>query len=135
MLALSLCLNISSSFAKEQVKTLTKVNSDREKIAFLLQEIENSEAIFIRNGKEHTGKEAAEHLRHKLKIAEKPHLFADKRNISLEDFINKVAARSSLTHKAYLIREESHEMEAREWLYKKLATDAAQTVSQPNKHQ
>lgn len=121
MFILSLCFIISASFANEPVRTLASASSDREKIEFLLNEIENSKAIFIRNGKEHSGKEAAEHLRHKLKIAEKPHLFADNRNVSLEDFINRIAARSSLTHKAYLVREESHEMETRDWLYKKLS--------------
>ena len=42
-------------------------NIEKKKIEFLISSVENlKEAIFIRNGSEHNGKEAAQHLRMKL---------------------------------------------------------------------
>ena len=44
-------------------------NIEKKKIEFLISSVENLKgAKFIRNGTEHDGKEAAEHLRMKLQI-------------------------------------------------------------------
>ncbi len=73
-------------------------NIEKKKIDFLISSIENIKgAKFIRNGTEHNGKEAAEHLRSKLKSA------GDKvRNA--EDFINLCASKSYISGKPYMIR-------------------------------
>ena len=54
-------------------------------------------AVFIRNGSEYNGKEAADHLRMKLS-------FAGRRVQSADDFITLCASRSSVTGQPYLIR-------------------------------
>src|SRR5690242_5495828 len=43
--------------------------TDAEKIEWLIVNLEKSDAIFIRNNSEHTGEEAAGHLRTKLSYA------------------------------------------------------------------
>ncbi len=42
---------------------------ERKKIQFLISRISQSHNTFIRNGKEHTGREAATHLRRKYNFA------------------------------------------------------------------
>ena len=71
---------------------------EQQKIEFLLSSVENlREAKFIRNGSEHDGKEAAEHLRSKLKSAGGKVKNAD-------DFIRLCASRSIISGKYYTIR-------------------------------
>jgi hypothetical protein len=72
-------------------------NIEKRKIEFLISSIENLKgAKFIRNGTEHTGKEAAEHLRMKLQNA----LAVQ----TADDFIRLCASKSSITGKPYMIR-------------------------------
>jgi hypothetical protein len=72
--------------------------SEKEKIEHLIQEIAGlKDAKFIRNGKEHTAEEAATHLRQKLTAVEKEIKTAD-------EFVEKVATKSSLTDEPYTIR-------------------------------
>ena len=72
--------------------------SEKKKIEFLIAAVENlKEAKFIRNGTEHTGKEAAEHLRMKLKKA-------GDRVRTADDFIRLCASKSFLSGKPYMIR-------------------------------
>lgn len=72
--------------------------SDREKIERLIQSIESLEgATFIRNGDEHSAKDAAKHLRTKLKRA-------GKRVKTANDFIEGLATQSSMSGKPYQIR-------------------------------
>ncbi|MDD5170401.1 MAG: DUF5329 family protein [Syntrophales bacterium] len=72
-------------------------NIEKKKIDFLISSIENLKgAIFIRNGAEHNGKEAAEHLRMKLQNAFVVETAAD--------FIRLCASKSSITGKPYMIR-------------------------------
>src|SRR3954468_2316606 len=67
-------------------------------VDYLIAQVEKADGVkFIRNGDEHTGKEAAEHMRRKYN-----HF---KKEIKTpEDFIEKCAAKSELSGKPYLIR-------------------------------
>ncbi len=72
-------------------------NMEKKKIEFLISSVENSKDVkFIRNGTEHNGKEAAEHLRMKLQSA-----FAVQ---TADDFVRLCASKSIVTGKPYMIR-------------------------------
>ena len=67
------------------------------KVHSLIQSIRASECTFVRNNKEHSAEDAAQHLEMKFNRA--------KRRIkSAEQFIEKVASKSSLSGKPYLVR-------------------------------
>jgi hypothetical protein len=71
---------------------------ERKKIEFLISSVENLKgAYFIRNGSEHGGKEAAEHLRMKLQKAGSKVQTAD-------DFIKLCASKSFISSKPYMIK-------------------------------
>ncbi|HLO25779.1 MAG TPA: DUF5329 family protein [Geobacteraceae bacterium] len=71
---------------------------EKKKIEFLISSVENlKEAKFIRNGSEYNGKEAAEHLRMKLKNA-------GGRVKTADDFIRLCASKSYISGKPYMIR-------------------------------
>jgi len=73
-------------------------NIEKKKIDYLITSIENMKgAKFIRNGTEHDGKEAAEHLRSKLKSA-------GGRVQTADDFIRLCASKSFISGKPYMIR-------------------------------
>ena len=73
-------------------------NIEKKKIYFLISSVENlKEAKFIRNGSEHDGKEAANHLRMKLQKAGGKVQTAD-------HFISLCASKSFITGKPYMIR-------------------------------
>jgi hypothetical protein len=73
-------------------------NIEKKKIDFLLSSAENMKgAKFIRNGTEHDGKEAAEHLRMKLQKAGGKVQTAD-------DFIRLCASKSIISGQPYMIR-------------------------------
>ncbi|MCX5850092.1 MAG: DUF5329 domain-containing protein [Deltaproteobacteria bacterium] len=73
-------------------------NIERKKIEFLISSVENLKgARFIRNGSEHDGKEAAEHLRMKLQKAGSHVQTAD-------DFIRLCASKSFITGNPYMIK-------------------------------
>ena len=85
-----------------------------EEIELLILSIENSHCEFIRNGKHYTDVEAAEHLRLKyrrgMKLAS-----------SAKNFIDRLASKSSLTGKPYLLAcPGSGEQTASSWLQAKL---------------
>ena len=65
-------------------------------IEYLLQEIGASGCTFIRNGKEHTAEDAEDHLRMKYRRGKR---YAD----TTEHFIDRLASRSSLSKKPYMI--------------------------------
>jgi len=72
--------------------------NEDQKIEELIKKIENlGEAVFIRNGKGHTPKEAADHMRLKLGNA-------GSRIKTAEDFIKYCGTGSSMTGEAYKIR-------------------------------
>jgi hypothetical protein len=72
-------------------------NIEKKKIEFLISSVENLKGVkFIRNGSEHNGKEAAQHLRMKLQNV----LVVE----TADDFIRLCASKSSVTGKPYMIR-------------------------------
>lgn len=91
---------------------------DKAKIEFLISSIEKLDATFIRNNQEHTAKEAANHLRKKVKYVLSSSLAE---NLTVESFIDQIASKSSLTGEPYLIHFSSGVvMEARVWFYQQL---------------
>jgi hypothetical protein len=85
---LTLCSGVVSARDTGEIK----------KIDFLISSVENLKGTkFIRNGSEYTGKEAAEHLRMKLKNA-------GKRVQTAEDFIRLCASKSYISGKPYMVR-------------------------------
>jgi hypothetical protein len=78
--------------------------------------VADSGIVFIRNGKEHSAAEAADHLRTKRKSA------GDKIKTA-RDFIEQLATRSSLSGKPYLVRTgDGRETPAGQWLAEHLRT-------------
>ena len=72
--------------------------SETQKIEALIERIESLEgAVFMRNGREYTGEEAAEHLRFKWS-------YARGRVKTARQFIENIASRSSRSGEAYMIR-------------------------------
>lgn len=81
----------------------------------LIESIEQSNSVFIRNGEEYQAEEAAQHLRRKWENA-------GDRITSAEQFIRYVASKSSLSGEPYRIRDQNHrETLAKEWLEAELA--------------
>lgn len=70
---------------------------EQAKIDWLLSEVGNSVAVFIRNGKEYDGAQAVSHLKMKL-------FFAGRRVQTVRQFIVGVASRSEASGKPYEIR-------------------------------
>ena len=69
--------------------------NEKMKIEFLISSVENlNESKFVRNGTEHSGKEAAEHLRKKLKKG-------GDRIQTVDDFIKYCASKSSASGEPY----------------------------------
>lgn len=90
-------------------------------IEHLLGVIAGSPLVFIRNGSEHTGAEAAAHIRAKY-----DHY---RREIATpEDFIVKAATKSELSGRPYLVRlEDGQELHLADWLTARLAEWRART--------
>ncbi len=72
----------------------------RTEIEFLLRYVEQSDCIFIRNGKEHQGPAAASHMRRKFE-----HFLAEDEVQTAEDFIRLAGTRSMLSGRPYRIRQ------------------------------
>jgi hypothetical protein len=85
--------------------------SEAEKIERLIEAVaRQSDAVFVRNGREHSAAEAGEHLRRKWKAA-------DDRVTTAEEFIEHIASHSSLSGSAYSIRfSDGSEMTSAEFL-------------------
>jgi hypothetical protein len=96
--------------------------NDGKKIDFLLNEIKNSNHIFIRNGEEHTSQQAYEHIKFKLGYVKKAFFFfGPEKDIPIKDFVEKIASSSSSTNKPYYIKGKNmKKTPVKEWLYKKL---------------
>jgi hypothetical protein len=88
--------------------------TERDKIDRLISAIRESGLVFIRNGSEHSADDAADHL-------EKKRAQAGDRVATARDFIEHVAARSSLTGEPYLVRASGRTVPARDWLLERLA--------------
>jgi hypothetical protein len=92
------------------------VVTEREKIERLLAAIESAEGdVFIRNGVEHAAEDAAEHLRSKWQAA-------GEQIKTAEEFIDKIATKSSLSGEAYRVRRaDGTEVLASDYLREKLS--------------
>lgn len=86
----------------------------KEEIEHLITSVEKADAIFIRNGKEYTSKEGAEHMRYKLG-------HAGTKVKTAEDFINGIGTKSYLSGKPYLMKhKDGTTTEVGPWLAKVL---------------
>jgi hypothetical protein len=105
LLAVALLLSSANVFAADSL------NDTIEK---LLKAVETSDAIFIRNGDEHTGKAAAEHMRTKWEHFKK-------KIKTPEDFIEKCATKSELSDKPYKIKTADGKIvESKDWMMARL---------------
>ena len=88
--------------------------TEEQKIESLLNSLVNDQVTFIRNGEEHNGIFARQHLTEKL---------ATSKDIkTAKDFIEQVGSISSHTDQPYVIRlENGNEIDARKWFLEKLA--------------
>lgn len=75
----------------------SRPKSEQSRIDSLLEAMRSSDAVFIRNGKEYSGRKAAAHLRRKLS-------FAGDRVATARDFIGGIATRSEETGEPYRLR-------------------------------
>jgi hypothetical protein len=99
----------TSSFAL----AASEPNAVRAEIDTLLTRLEQSGCDFYRNGEWHTATEAKAHLLRKLKATREP--------ASTEQFIDRLASKSSLSGKPYLVRCAGKEpVESRIWLTEQL---------------
>ena len=94
---------------------------EKRKIDFLIHEVSKVDGVFIRNGSEHTPKEASKHLRMKLNNALSSWFTPSKEKWTAELFIEKVASKSSLSGKAYQIKLKTGKViESKQWFLNKL---------------
>ena len=85
--------------------TLSKELNESEKIDWLINQVKMSDISFLRNGDVHTSKEAAKHLRFKLTSAKKMFwFFGPEKNFKVQEFIDKIASKSSSTGNEYKVR-------------------------------
>ena len=93
----------------------TRPEEEQEKIDWLLAEMKNANAIFIRNGKEYNGEKAASHVKSKL-------WFAGKRVQTVQEFIVGVASFSEETGRPYEICfKDGMQRPLEKWLQERLA--------------
>ena len=88
---------------------VTAFASMQEEISHLLNFIETSDCIFIRNGTRHDPKEAVKHI-------EKKYNYLKNRIKSSEDFIKGAATGSSISGRPYMIICNDKEMKTADWL-------------------
>ena len=77
-------------------------------IDYLLESVASSSCTFIRNGKEHEASDARDHLQMKRRRGKR---YFD----STEEFIERLASKSSWTGKPYRIRCDGEEVNAGDW--------------------
>lgn len=86
-----------------------------EEIDYLLATVGDSSCTFIRNGKRYSSKDAQEHLQTKRKRGKR---YFD----SADEFIERLASKSSMSGKMYLIQcGENEEQPSGEWFAARLA--------------
>ena len=94
-----------------------------KKISFLIKQVKDSGAIFHRNGTDHSAQEAADHLETKMKRARRQFgFFGGKINdMSALQFIEKIASKSSVSGRPYLIKmNNGKKVEAEKWFKQRL---------------
>lgn len=88
--------------------------TENKEIDYLLSYLADSGCSFIRNGEEYEAKEARNHLKMKYN-------YAKGRIKTAEDFIDKIASKSSLSRKPYTVHCGEVQTPSKEWLGKALA--------------
>jgi hypothetical protein len=103
------------SLAAAYALAASRPEPEQAKIDWLLREVGNSAAVFIRNGKEYDAASAVSHLKTKL-------LFAGRRVQTARQFIVGVASRSEASGKPYEIRlPDGKQGRLETWLLERLA--------------
>jgi hypothetical protein len=98
-----------------QASAATRPAGEQAGIDWLLDQIGNSKATFIRNGKEYDAAKAVSHLKTKL-------MFAGRRVQTVRQFIVGVASHSEETGKPYEIRQpDGKQSPMATWLMERLA--------------
>lgn len=84
--------------------------NQHDKIYELIKLVKNSEVTFLRNGSQHTGKEAAKHLKRKFRQV--------KDEIkTIDDFIVNIGSKSSTTGEEYKVKfPNGEEISSQKWL-------------------
>lgn len=96
-----------------QVVVAADATMDAE-IDFLISEVARSECKFVRNGKEHSADDAVAHLQMKRRRGKR---YFD----TTEEFIERIASKSSWSGKEYVIRCPDQSAEtAAQWFYRHL---------------
>jgi hypothetical protein len=94
--------------------TYTQTGSMLFEIDYLIDYIKNSGCIFIRNDRNHSPKEAVQHINHKFEY------FKDKITTT-ESFIEFCVTKSTMSNKPYEIKCPGQPLvKSREWLIKEL---------------
>jgi len=88
--------------------------AENEEINYLLTYLANSGCTFIRNGDEHEAEKSRDHLEMKYN-------YAKRRIKTAEDFINKIASKSSLSRKPYEVQCGDVSIPSKQWLESALA--------------
>jgi len=102
-------------FLSANVKAKSLQQAQQLQIEQLLNFVKTSECLFIRNGDEHSGKDAAKHMQRKFDHYKK-------KIDSAERFIELSATKSSMSGKLYQIRcPNEKEVSSKTWLLKELA--------------
>ena len=104
----------STSDSANQDAPVADAVSERDKIEQLINHVGALQgAVFIRNGEEYKPAEAAAHLRRKWQAA-------GDEITTVEDFIEKIASKSSASGEPYRIRFDRSESDAGDWLRTRL---------------
>lgn len=109
------CTALLIALALTIIPALPAAESLDQTVNYLLDYIRKSDAVFIRNGSDHTGPEAVEHIKAKYE-----HFKKDIK--TPEDFIRVSASKSLLTGKPYLV----HPKGGKEQLMSEWLTEALQ---------
>jgi hypothetical protein len=95
--------------------------TELDKIEKLIVTIQESNVTFIRNGQSYNSTDAARHLRDKLAQAANSWFAPKKSDWTAVMFIEKIASKSSISGKNYLIQlPDGTVMKSKDWLYDKL---------------
>lgn len=94
---------------------------EEKKIDYLIERVSQVKGTFVRNGSDHSPLEARDHLRYKLNRAMNSWFAPDKEEWTAVMFIEKIASKSSISGKPYLIRlEDGTTIPAADWLTARL---------------
>lgn len=110
MLIMTIFLLSSFALSAAPASNLT----EDEKILKLYDAILNAEAVFIRNGSEHTAREAVDHLKMKRD-------YAGDRIKTARQFINYLATKSSISGSLYYVKlTDGSKVPSGQWLHARL---------------